>query len=579
MAKRLKAETADFQSMVSKKFRTTPIRSTIKQIKGLPQSAILYKCAASVFWQFRVFLEGKPRKRSTKQAEFTKAEREAKLIYADMLASVNSDETKVEPTTLKTLQQVAKSLWTKNETRIKNGELHKDKVSKDKYVFEKHIKPFFGQYDIKKIDADLLEQFKTYLADQELSVGSQLSYINVVMALLKEAQIKRLITHLPPKPRVRVDDGVRGYFDDKEFGELQGAIRRNIGEVYEFKDGDGRTYRKTRITEELPLLVDFMVETYIRPTDVKVLKHEDVRLVEKADITFVVLEHEKTKLHKKNMVSTERGLIVYREILEHQKQNGAAEASDYLFLPESTNRDTALQNLSSQFAAILHIAGMTEDRHGKPRTLYSLRHTAIVRSLRKGIPIELVASNSRTSSDMIRRFYGVHIDNILETGTVYVEKEQERRDKRFGRYDKLVAELKELTGDPMYDTTAREEEIAEVAALRAGLPVRTRRSEVTVVETGAVYVEKEKERRDERFVRYDKLVAELKELTDNPVYDTTAQEEEIVEVAALRAAVPVRSVGAQATAEAREGDPGDGLKDVSELIQHPNRRTKTRRKV
>ena len=282
MGKRLKAETADFQSMVSKRFRTTPIRSTIRHITGLPQSAVLYKCPASAFWQFRVFLEGKPRKRSTKQAEFIKAEREAKLIYADMLESVNSDETKVEPTTLKTLQQVAKSLWTKNETRIKNGELHKDKVSKDKYVFEKHIKPFFGQYDVKKIDADLLEQFKTYLADQDLSVGSQLSYINVVMALLKEAQLKRLITHLPPKPRVRVDDGVRGYFDDKEFGELRSAIRENVGEVYEFKDGDGRTYRKTRITEELPLLVNFMVETYIRPTDVKVLKHEDVRLVEKA---------------------------------------------------------------------------------------------------------------------------------------------------------------------------------------------------------------------------------------------------------------------------------------------------------
>jgi hypothetical protein len=472
MSQRLKAEIVDFQSMVSTKFRTTPIKSTIKHIKGLPNSAILYKCAASAFWQFRVFLEGKPRKRTTKQQEFAKAEREAKLIYAELLASVNSGETKAEPTTLKTLQHVAKSLWTKNETRIKNGELHKDKVSKDTYVFDKHIKPFFGHHDIKKIDADLLEQFKTYLADQDLSVGSQLSYINVVMALLKEAQLKRLITHLPPKPRVRIDDGVRGYFDDNELDELRAAIRENVGWVYEFKDGDGRTYRKTRITEELSLLVDFMVETYIRPTDVKVIKHEDVRLVEKAGITFVVLEHEKTKLHKKNMVSTERGLIVYREILEHQKRSGAVEGSDYLFLPDAANRDTALQNLSSQFSAILQMAGMTEDRHGKPRTLYSLRHTAIVRSLRKGIPIELVASNSRTSSDMIRRFYGVHIDNILETGTVYVEKELERRDKRFGVYDNLVAELKELTGDLTYETTAAEEEIAEIAALRAALPAR-----------------------------------------------------------------------------------------------------------
>jgi hypothetical protein len=61
VAKKLKTKTADFQSMVSVKFRTTPIRSTIKRVRGLPQSAILYKCPASAYWQFRVFLERKPR--------------------------------------------------------------------------------------------------------------------------------------------------------------------------------------------------------------------------------------------------------------------------------------------------------------------------------------------------------------------------------------------------------------------------------------------------------------------------------------------------------------------------------------
>jgi hypothetical protein len=204
---------------VSANFRTTPIKSTIKKIRGLPNSAILYKCAASSYWQFRVFLEGKPRKRSTKEGQFDKAERQAKLIYADMLASVNASETKAEPISRKTLQMVANSLWAKNETCIKNGELHKDKVSKDRYVFEKHIKPFFGGYDINKIDADLLEQFKGYLADQELSVGSQLSYINVVIALLKEAQIKRLITRMPPKPRTKLADERAG-----EPGTVRGRL-------------------------------------------------------------------------------------------------------------------------------------------------------------------------------------------------------------------------------------------------------------------------------------------------------------------------------------------------------------------
>ena len=44
------------------KFRTTPISSTITQVKQLPQSAIIYKCAASSYWQFRVFLEGAQRR-------------------------------------------------------------------------------------------------------------------------------------------------------------------------------------------------------------------------------------------------------------------------------------------------------------------------------------------------------------------------------------------------------------------------------------------------------------------------------------------------------------------------------------
>ena len=151
-----------------------------------------------------MFLERKPRKRSTKQAEFPKAEREAKLIYADMLASINSGETKAEPTTHKTLEHVAKSLWVKNET------LHKDKVSKDKYVFGKHVKPFFARYDVKNIDADVLEQFKSHLADRDLSPATQLSYIQLVMSLLTQAHAKRYISHVPPKPKVRVDDEARG---------------------------------------------------------------------------------------------------------------------------------------------------------------------------------------------------------------------------------------------------------------------------------------------------------------------------------------------------------------------------------
>ena len=58
---------------VGGKFRTTPITSTIQQVKQLPQSAILYKCLASSYWQFRVYLDGAQRKRSKKKTDLSEA--------------------------------------------------------------------------------------------------------------------------------------------------------------------------------------------------------------------------------------------------------------------------------------------------------------------------------------------------------------------------------------------------------------------------------------------------------------------------------------------------------------------------
>jgi hypothetical protein len=109
-------------------------------------------------------MEGKQRKRSTKEEELEKATKQARLIYADMLNAVNSGDTASQPSSRKTLRAVANSLWAKNETRVKNKELHKDKVEKDKYVFERHVFPFFKDMDLKKIDGETLEEFKTYLS-------------------------------------------------------------------------------------------------------------------------------------------------------------------------------------------------------------------------------------------------------------------------------------------------------------------------------------------------------------------------------------------------------------------------------
>jgi integrase len=55
------------------------------------------------------------------------------------------------------------------------------------------------------------------------------------------------------------------------------------------------------------------------------------------------------------------------------------------------------------------------DRAGLPTkvTAYALRHTSIVRCLRRGLPVRLVASMHDTSTDMIERHYSAHIEGAL----------------------------------------------------------------------------------------------------------------------------------------------------------------------
>ena len=196
------------------------------------------------------------------------------------------------------------------------------------------------------------------------------------------------------------------------------------------RDGTVQIYRRITLSSELPLLIDFMVNTYVRPTDIAVLRHKHVHIVEAQGIKFIELRHPATKEHSNHMMGSEQSFFSYFTIKDVQEKLGMAKPEDFLFAPDLANRETALDRLGTQFTAILLLAQLRRDDEGKPRSLYSLRHTAIVRSIHKGLAIELIAANSRTSSDMIRRFYGSHVKSVRYMGTAFVDREVAAREKR-----------------------------------------------------------------------------------------------------------------------------------------------------
>ena len=93
-----------------------------------------------------------------------------------------------------------------------------------------------------------------------------------------------------------------------------------------------------------------------------------------------------------------------------------ASDDDYVFFPELKNREYALATLRRQFEYLLEEAELKRDRKGRVRTLYSLRHTALMFRFLKGDNINVydLAKNALTSVDQLERFYLSHAQSKMK---------------------------------------------------------------------------------------------------------------------------------------------------------------------
>ena len=65
--------------------RTVPIPSTITAVAGYPNKLVVFKIAASKFWQVRCFIAGRTHRRTTKTTSLKQAQRFARWFYENLL--------------------------------------------------------------------------------------------------------------------------------------------------------------------------------------------------------------------------------------------------------------------------------------------------------------------------------------------------------------------------------------------------------------------------------------------------------------------------------------------------------------
>lgn len=302
-----------------------------------------------------------------------------------------------------TFRRFANDVIAADERRIARGEKNPRLADDQRRILRCHCDEPLGGLDVRRIKTSALEEFVEELRDKDLSSATIKMILVLVSKTLQAAARAGAIDHVPLMPKVSLKQKVRGWFSLKEYQELLKACKRH-------EDAETKVYGYT-ITNELRRFCTFSVNTFLRPSDAKQLRHRHIEIVRTSETQYLRISTDFSKTVNAPVVSMPNAVPIYETLLKAGKAAGYGNPDDFVFMPKYKNRTFAIRNLGRQLRVVLRSAGLYESSSGDVRTLYSLRHSAIMFRLIKGKDMCLLtlARNARTSVEMIDRFYAKHL--------------------------------------------------------------------------------------------------------------------------------------------------------------------------
>jgi integrase len=422
--------------------RTVPIPETLTPVPGYPQKLSVFKIAASRFWQVRCWVAGRTYRRSTQSQSLRMAQSFARQFYEQLMAqhyngssgsagqgqlfpkraaqkeaafelaeTVNaSQNTSKTGKPVVTFGALTSQVLANELARSQRGEYALGSYQVLRNRLDAHILPRWGDQPPSVINFLALMAFTQFLS-QTFSTTTISQYMVAVRKVLSYAVAIGELDKLPEFPKIKIVTTPRGAFTPSEYWKIIRTARRLSGQQYPASADEIRANYKIRVAEQrmppdLARAIAFMLNSFIRPSDLKTLKHRHVEIV-RANNTYLRLTLPETKSHGRPIVTLQPAVRCYQQICKHQATTGHGAPDDYLFLPALQDRNYAHWVLNFHFNWILAETGLKMGPHGQPRSLYSLRHSSITFRLLYGQGIDLLtlARNARTSVDVINTHY------------------------------------------------------------------------------------------------------------------------------------------------------------------------------
>ncbi len=395
--------------------RNSPIKSSFRQVEGLPEKLKIFRIAGSKYWQIRIFNFGRYISRSLKTTDVHDAQMSAKAFYAELVSSGQVPSQKRAESIEEgadfhyLLHDLIEEILRREWERVTRDEIKKESWLMTKIRLEGLIFDFLKNQSLRSIDTKCIEDFVQFLTCHNLSGATILGYLAHVRKLLRLMFVRGLIKQMPLFPQVKLQLNSRGAFTVTEYKNILKQSKALTRSTYADWEPGKRVWvnaRYHRMPIEMNGLIRFMVYTFVRPGDVRQLQHKHIEVI-KGQFNYLRLTLPEVKRHKAPIVSLPPAVGIYERLLSRQKLQGYGQPDDYVFFPEENNRRRMLDVIGWLFNWILKDLGIKRGPHGAMRSLYSLRHTAITFRLIFGGNIDLLtlARNARTSVEMIEKFY------------------------------------------------------------------------------------------------------------------------------------------------------------------------------
>ncbi len=412
-----KQQAANDTNYLPPRHRTLPILASISPIANYPSKLRIFQTNASRYWQVRCFLKGRTYTQSLKTTNKQAAISQAKQFFHIKTAELYADKIQARSDRCPKFADLLPAVVQGLQARVKRGEFAAANIPIFLNRMHNSILPYFGDMSMDQIGFRQLSDFMEMMSNRDLSATTVHQHMVAIRKVFAHAHGSSLIRDIPKFPVIKVSDKPRGSFTVAEYRDLVRLARQRIGEAV--PDKFSKKYRCSReilekhgqINLDLHWLIRFMVNGFMRPGDIKFIKHKHVTIVRGKHI-YLRLNLPETKKHDKPIVTLQPAVFVYERLLAQQRADGYGRPDDYLFLPSLQDRKWLLVAYGWQLMYLQSLAGIAGNAaNGQTRTIYSLRHTAMTFRLLYGGKIDLLtlARNARTSVEMIERFYASNL--------------------------------------------------------------------------------------------------------------------------------------------------------------------------